>query len=268
MFYSIQRDFLITGIGHVHDRMFSQKHDFKGERHDFTEIVYVHSGSVQIVENENVYVLGDGDLLIHAPMEFHCIKSYADTQPHVYNLSLTAEGQLPTQLFAGVFHLDRQMQAEFLSCVEMGRQLLGDKQHTHLAGQRTAENLSVFLLELCRRKASTQVDATDGAARIYRRLVKDMQASVCMDLTLDQIAAQGFISISYLKQLFRQYANTTPKRFYDELRIKYAAAQLKEGKPVSEIAETMGFSSPNFFTTFFKRHMGVTPSVYRKDTQV
>lgn len=264
MFYQIQRDFLITGIGYYNDRVFSKGHNFKGERHDFTEIVYVHAGSVQVVETENVYILTSGDLLIHAPMEFHCIKSYGGTEPHVYNISVTTEGRLPPQLFAGVFHLDRQMQAEFLSCGEMTRQLLSDKQHMSHDGQRTAENLTAFLLALCSWKAHTQANATDGSAQIYRRLVKDMQAAVCMDLTLAQIAAQGFVSISYLKQLFRQYANTTPKRFYDELRIKHAVTQLKEGKAVTEIAESMGFSSPNFFATFFKRQMGMTPSAYKK----
>lgn len=265
MFIQILRDFQIESIGFFAERFFSKKHDFKGERHEFIEIVYVHSGSVQVVENENVYILNGGDLVVHGPMEFHRIRSFGETEPHVFNISITVAGRLPTQLLAGVFHLDRQLQEDFLECAKMTGQLF-DSQHSDIyQGQRTAERLALFLMELCRQKANREAGAMEGSARIYGQLVKDMQETVCLDLDLDEIAARNYISISYLKKLFHQYANTTPKDFYDDLRIKYAIARLQEGIPVTEIAETMGFSSPNFFATFFKRHMGITPSAYKKN---
>jgi AraC-like DNA-binding protein len=44
-----------------------------------------------------------------------------------------------------------------------------------------------------------------------------------------------------------------------------AAELVREGAlSVREIAETLGYDTPNYFSKSFKRIMGVTPSVYKK----
>ena len=53
---------------------------FTGESHDFWEIVFITAGAAEITEDENVYLLGENQMILHAPMEFHRIKS-ADRQP-------------------------------------------------------------------------------------------------------------------------------------------------------------------------------------------
>ena len=54
MFQKIEKQFQIESVGFYYDRVFPKDLDFKGERHDFIELVYVHTGGVQIVENENI----------------------------------------------------------------------------------------------------------------------------------------------------------------------------------------------------------------------
>lgn len=264
MFHSIQRAFQIEEVGFYFDRVFSKAHDFKGERHDFVEIVYVDTGSVCVVENENVYRLGGGDMVLHGPMEFHRIKSDAQTAPHVYNLSVTVSGKLPQRLFDGVYHLNPEQREQFARCLCLARKLLEEKcQQTYL-DQRLSAALTVFLLGLCEEEPVDGTPAADGSALMYRRLVRDMQQAVCMNLSLEDLARRNFISVSYVKKLFRIYADVTPKQFYDALRIREATMLLKKGYAVAYIAEKMGFSSANFFAMFFKKHMGVTPSSYRK----
>ena len=71
------------------------------------------------------------------------------------------------------------------------------------------------------------------------------------------------ISISYLKLLFKNYAGISPKIYFNQLRARHAAQLLKKDLSVAEVAEQMNFSSQNYFTVFFRKHMGVTPSEYR-----
>ncbi|WP_461142480.1 hybrid sensor histidine kinase/response regulator transcription factor [Spirosoma pomorum] len=53
--------------------------------------------------------------------------------------------------------------------------------------------------------------------------------------------------------------------YITEIRLKKAKYLLRESnKPMSEIAYELGFSSPAYFTTFFKQHTRKTPSDYRK----
>ncbi|MCY7359209.1 MAG: substrate-binding domain-containing protein [Rudanella sp.] len=53
--------------------------------------------------------------------------------------------------------------------------------------------------------------------------------------------------------------------YLTQIRLKRAKHLLREtNNPMSEIADATGFSSPAYFTTFFKQHTGKTPSEYRK----
>ncbi|CCG99433.1 two component transcriptional regulator, AraC family [Fibrella aestuarina BUZ 2] len=53
--------------------------------------------------------------------------------------------------------------------------------------------------------------------------------------------------------------------YFAEIRLKKAKVLLTEtGKPIAEIAYETGFSSPAYFTTFFKQHTQRTPSEFRK----
>ena len=264
MFQKIEKQFQIESVGFYYDRVFSKDLDFKGERHDFIELVYVHTGGVQIVENENIYTLSDGDLVLHAPMEFHRIKSAAETTPHVYNLSIKVSGAFPKRLFDGVYHLSQEQHTKYMECLQMAERLLTQQDGDAYFGQQFADGLTSFLLDLCRRTPKSNSFFINSGALLYRKLIKNMQDAVDENLTIESLARKNYISVSYVKKLFRTYANVTPKEFYDKLRVKEAMEQLQKGRTVTEIARKMNFSSPNFFCAFFKNHVGVTPSAYKK----
>ena len=42
-----------------------------------------------------------------------------------------------------------------------------------------------------------------------------------------------------------------------------AKQMLSEGEPVTTVADSLGFSSQNYFSTAFKRKTGVSPSEYK-----
>ena len=69
-------------------------------------------------------------------------------------------------------------------------------------------------------------------------------------------------------QLYRKVQallNMNVMDYLTEVRLKRAKYLLREtNKPMAEIADETGFSSPAYFTTFFKQHTQKTPSEYRK----
>ena len=80
------------------------------------------------------------------------------------------------------------------------------------------------------------------------------------NLTLDDIATQTNISVSYMKFLFHTYAGIGPKKYFNQLRIQRATELLQNGHSVTDVSTIMNFSSPNYFSVFFKKHTGVPPS--------
>jgi len=235
---------------------------FKGEMHDFWEINYITSGTVTVTNNERVMNLGSGDMIIHAPMVFHRIKSANGTKPKGYTMTFHTEGKLPEALQNGLFHLDIENAHEFEYICEAIIPFVQNEESKAFYGQLVSSRLGAFLINLSNGRAM-ESQSVSASANEYRKAVSLMDNSICEGLQLSQIAKKCNISLSYLKLLFSMYAGVSPKSYYDALRAKKAAHLLSLGHSVNEVAEKMCFSSPNYFTTFFKRHFGVSPIAYK-----
>lgn len=57
----------------------------------------------------------------------------------------------------------------------------------------------------------------------------------------------------------------TPNDFLRNVRLKHAAHLLSNtDMPINQIALSVGFQSPRYFSQYFNKMFGVTPSEYRK----
>ena len=262
MLIPIEKQFQIEYIGSPFCREFSREFAFEGESHDFTEMVYIDSGKVEIVENGKIYLLTGGDIIFNAPMEFHRIKSDDRTTPTVYNLSVILKGIIPSKLYDGVFNLDIKHREEFIKMFERSVEFTDTKDS--YTGQEAADRLCAFITDICRNSSTNSNLAADMGALTYEKLVRTMHEEIYSNITLAELADKNHISISYIKLLFRTYANTTPKSYYSHIRANEAARLIIQGYPVNSIAEKMNFSTPNYFSSFFKKHFNMTPMQYKR----
>ncbi len=73
------------------------------------------------------------------------------------------------------------------------------------------------------------------------------------------------ISVTTLNKAFKQYENTTPKRWLTNLILKEIKQELVAGtSSIGEIAVKYGFEDVTNFTKYFKKHIGITPTNYKK----
>ncbi len=258
----VNRQFSIRGFYSAFPVRWDDTFVFNGESHDLWEIVFFEQGTVECVEDEKVYLLKDNCMLLHAPMEFHRIRSTPGSSPKGFIMSFKTEGNLPGELRKGVFQLRNEEKVEYLSICENVSTAFQNKADPY-APQLAADRLSSFLIRLSKKSADREL-VTSDSAESYRRIISDMTEGVCDNLTLSDFAKNQNISVSYLKLLFQEYAGISPKTYYNQLRIHHAVKLLEKQMPVAEIAEAMNFSSQNYFTVFFRKRMGCSPSEYRK----
>lgn len=85
-------------------------------------------------------------------------------------------------------------------------------------------------------------------------------------LTLAEVAALIPINDAYLSSQFKQEMGKPFKQYLCDYRILKAKQRLEStNTPISDIALSVGFTNTNYFSTVFKKVVGVTPSTYIKN---
>lgn len=107
--------------------------------------------------------------------------------------------------------------------------------------------------------ASVNQDAVERAKLYIQEHYSDSR------LSLDMVASAVGISPTYLSALFKQNAGQSFVSFLTETRLKRAQYLLRVGDYRSyEVAYLCGYDNSTYFSTIFKRYVGVSPSEYRK----
>jgi AraC family transcriptional regulator len=89
--------------------------------------------------------------------------------------------------------------------------------------------------------------------------------NLAYDVDLSTIAAQASLSPYYFTRQFTAMVGMPPYRYLIMLRIQRAAELLRGSDlTVTQILHRVGFHSPSHFTTTFRRHMGMSPTAYRR----
>ncbi len=79
------------------------------------------------------------------------------------------------------------------------------------------------------------------------------------------VAASLKVSQSHLSRQFYKETGTKPMDYLTRARLDKAVELLTAGdRSVGEVGAVCGFSSANYFSKFFKRHMGMTPAAFRE----
>ena len=82
---------------------------------------------------------------------------------------------------------------------------------------------------------------------------------------MDELAAHVFLSHSGLIWKFKNELNTTPSNYLIILRLQHAKQLLLNySYNITEISEMCGYQSPYYFTKAFHRHVGMSPTQFRK----
>jgi AraC family transcriptional regulator len=92
-----------------------------------------------------------------------------------------------------------------------------------------------------------------------------LHARFAEPLTLGQLAGLVGLHPAYLASAFRRHCRCSVGDYVRRLRVQEACRRLAAtAEPLAEIALAAGFSDQSHLTRLFKRHLGVTPAVYRE----
>ena len=87
------------------------------------------------------------------------------------------------------------------------------------------------------------------------------------DLSLEEVANQVHMSSCYFSLIFKQETGTTFVDFLTKVRLDKAKELLVRSDARSyEVSYQVGYSNPTYFSTLFKKYVGVSPTEFRNHT--
>ena len=154
----------------------------------------------------------------------------------------------------------RMTAAGGLACTELFLHLITQEHGELLAGQ-VAEELH--------RDALRPDFSEDGPAAGRRHgkphpklasVIRTMEENVEEPVSALVLARSEGMSLRQLERLFRRHLNSSPKRFYMEIRLQRARNLLTQTEmTVLDIAVACGFGSPSHFSKCYRLRYGTTP---------
>ena len=112
----------------------------------------------------------------------------------------------------------------------------------------------------CYRECQSSKSSSSKIAPSVKYMLENFRKS---QLTVAEVAAKSFMSEVYFRRLFREEFGTSPKKYLISLRIKYAISLIFSGYySLSEVAYMSGYDDYKYFSTEFKRTVGVSPGRY------
>lgn len=86
--------------------------------------------------------------------------------------------------------------------------------------------------------------------------------NIGQNITVEQLAANFFLSESYICRIFKQATGTTINKYITARRISIAKAHLNDGDSVGVAFEKSGFGDYSSFFKAFTKAVGVSPKKY------
>lgn len=277
----LQNVITISKIVTVHDFEFDKSFAFEGERHDFWEMVYIDKGSVQVRRGEEQLVLTQGDIVFHAPNEFHSIKAL-DSAPNFFVISFVCHS--PFMMYLEKYHttLNKTLHGFIASIMkeadniymipknDPSLKMLTKKEDAPFGGEQLIKTyLEQFMIFLIRNllkkddaslfpsKESMENHLVSAAKRLLTEKAEERFR------VSDLCAALGY-SKSYLSKLFREQTGETIASFAVRQKIKLAKHLIREGNDnFTQISDRLSFDNPQYFSRVFRRVTGMTPTEFK-----
>lgn len=99
--------------------------------------------------------------------------------------------------------------------------------------------------------------------------MNEIRRSFHNNLNLPEIARRTGLSYVQFLRRFKEYTGMTPTDYLYGLRIQKAKSLLADTELlIKEVSDACGFDNEYYFSNFFKKHVKVSPSSFRKVTQV
>ena len=136
--------------------------------------------------------------------------------------------------------------------------------HTKGSVEICSKLFEILLLKITETSTDQSVGES-SAYEAYKRCRKIINNRYPEIMTVQAVADEANIDISYLCRLFKKFDIQTPYKLITRLRMNHAAGMLiRDGMSVKRVAIELGYEDPFTFSRRFKKSMGISPQRFTR----
>ena len=215
--------------------------------------------------NGVTYTLKRGDAFLIPPMESTYYQ--ADQEDPWSYAWVGFDGKACPEIFAQTVFSDSFIYqnpgsnvSALLGCME---RLLASFTHSH---GRQLEPIGNLLLLLSFMQNTSPEKSRDCSDDYFRSAKEYIEHNFSYDIRISDVARHVGIDRTYLYKIFMEHENTSPKQYLLWHRLRMAVQMLcSTDYTITEVALSCGFKDAPSFCNYFKKHIGSTPRVFRKE---
>lgn len=233
--------------------------------HNHIELVFMIQGETLAFADTEQCKITSGDAFIAFPNQIH---RYESTAPEKFFIFIVSPGLTPTLAEAFTHSVPRSNLIKGLSNDPDVRYLIdklleeNEPDTVFTAAMRQGYLLALFSLVLSRTELAAQASAE---SQTLKSIITYCMQNYQNELSLSVLERNLHISKYYISHLFSDKLLIGFNDYINSLRVSYACRYLRHSnKPITEIANLVGFNTVRTFNRAFVRQIGTTPSDYRR----
>ena len=233
---------------------------FRGEEHPFWELTYVNKGKMICEVDGTTYQLNQGQMIFFAPHQFHVQQS--DGKTPLSFLTVTFDGDIvsPDMLADRTIYCDE-------ACLNIIRSIIREEKEGQIYGDDMITAVRNLLSDAVVVKIPTKLKVSVDN-KYVSECVDLIHQNITSTITLPWLAKQLNLSSSYLSSLFKQKVGRSISEYVRLVRLEKVKEMIGEGKyTIAQISYIMGYCSPTYLSTEFRREFDMSPKEYAKMIQ-
>lgn len=268
----------VEQIMSIHYFEFRSDFNFSGETHTYWELVYINSGSAQVLADDKTSVLNQGEIIFHKPGEKHAIASVSTDPPTVFIITFQCRSEhmrffenrrmnVPTLLRKYITEMINDGKEAYVLTEDSPYEVPLQKRKDGLIGseQLIRLNLEMLLIKLIRSATIPKITAQESEKNqgITGQIIDILNNNVYGRVTVSGIAQALGFSRTYIEAVFKKTCGKTISEYMRELKISEAKYLIrKQVYTVSQISDILCFNNPQYFCRVFKKQTHMTPTQY------
>lgn len=266
----------LTGVFYV-DETYTKKHAHMLHKHKgVLELLYVAEGEGRYTVGSREYAVKAGDLIIcnaeaihgEAPFQEHTMQTYCCALSDVHKQGFPVGCLIPSHQ-RPVLQLAQYQKAVGQIMPNIYELCIASLRNADICRQMAVSVLLMVEQALYLHDRDDRHQSEQKHEALVRSITEYLDRHYTEPLSLEQIAGQMHISVSYLSHLFKRETGLSPMQYVIHRRIGEAQSLLMETRlPIHIIEERLGFGSSCHLTAMFKKYVGIAPREYRKHFSV